>query len=510
MTPRGRDRLRRALVIMGGLVVATLASSLALEAWLSHRDAKRYPPPGQMVDIGGRRLHLQCRGVGTPTVVMEMGAGAWSVYWAGIRDELAGTTRTCVYDRAGLGWSDPGPSTISSDQLVDDLYLLLRRSGEQGPFVLVGHSLGGWIVRLYEARFPGDVAALALVESAHPRQWEELPPAVWDFVGSSAGGLRFLAWSGHFGTLRLMADRLATQQLPESVMPAYRASAIRPSRYSTMAAVIDATPGIASDVEELPGLGSLPLLVVSAGRSFDALRGSGADIPFDRANEVWRRLQEELGALSTRSMHLVSPASTHDIHVDDPEIIVRGLKALVDTVRLDRGDPPTASSAASAHLEGPPATAPWAAASGAFPSLPLVSDPEVDSLLANVERAYRDMDVESFVGLFSEDFEQLDVPRRVEIQGRDAWRKQTTAINGAHTRMGRIHHGRARLGNSVVVELEWYGTLRGEAFGDGLGPRSYRYTGLGLLELEDGKISRQVIYGDVPTLEEQLQSSLRR
>lgn len=338
MTTTGSERYRRPLVFGIALLLGVLVASLGLEVGLEARDLKRYPPPGRLIDVGGRRLHLHCSGTGTPTVVMEMGAGAWSVHWTQIRERLAASTRVCVYDRAGLGWSDPARDPVSSARLVDDLYMLLHHSRESGPFVLVGHSLGGWIVRLYQARFPWDVAGIALVESAHPRQWEELPPEVWEFVESSARGLRFIAGLGHFGALRILGDRLATEPLPETVLPAYRVAAVRPSMYSTMAATIAATPAIGADVAELRDLGRLPLMVVSAGRSFDAFREADADLPFDRANEVWARLQDDLSKLSTRSTHLISPAATHSIQLDDPELVTRALAALVDTVRSGQFD----------------------------------------------------------------------------------------------------------------------------------------------------------------------------
>lgn len=136
--------------------------------------------------------------------------------------------------------------------------------------------------------------------------------------------------------------------------------------------------------------------------------------------------------------------------------------------------------------------------------LPGTSDPEVDQLLADLEDAYASMDVQGFISLFAEDFEQVDVNRRVHVRGREAWRRQTERVNGAHREMARIHHGRARVGDWVVVEIEWSGTVRGEVLDTAGRDRTYRYSGIGLLELEDGRLGRQILYADFRTLLDQL------
>jgi len=109
-----------------------------------------YPPPGRLVDSGGRKLHLHGSGEGTPTVILMAGAGAFSIDWALVQQEVAGTTRVCSYDRAGLGWSDPGPAEETVEETVEDLHLLLRAAGETGPYLLVGASIGGVYNRAYQ------------------------------------------------------------------------------------------------------------------------------------------------------------------------------------------------------------------------------------------------------------------------------------------------------------------------------------------------------------------------
>jgi hypothetical protein len=138
--------------------------------------------------------------------------------------------------------------------------------------------------------------------------------------------------------------------------------------------------------------------------------------------------------------------------------------------------------------------------------LPPRSTPAVDELLDRAESAYATKDIEAFVSLFAADFRQVDVNRRVHVFGRNAWREQTALINAAHRDMGRRHHGRAVVGNWVVAEIEWWGTVRGEALGADGEDRGYRYGGLALIEISDGLIRRQVIYSDYVSLQRQLGS----
>lgn len=318
------------------LVVVLLILGAITELVLERRDAHRFPPPGRLVDVGGRALHIRCAGSGSPTLVLEMGAGTSSLVWETVYRDLSRVTHVCAYDRAGYGWSDAGPMPRTGDALVSDLHALLRASGEHGPFVLAGHSFGGWVIRLYRARHPENVVGIALVDAAHPRQWRELPPEIWSMTRSVAGTMGWMATAGRFGLLRLMVDRLATQRLPDSVMPAYRATVIRPSAIASFASEVANSERIAERVEKLDDLDDLPLAVVTAGRSFDAFRAVAPDWPFEEAQRTWMRLQAEFLGLSTRSRQYVSPESTHDIQTDDPGLVVTALTDLVEVVRADR------------------------------------------------------------------------------------------------------------------------------------------------------------------------------
>jgi pimeloyl-ACP methyl ester carboxylesterase len=159
--------LGASLALLLGLVLAGYIYEPLAEA----ADAKAYPPPGQMVDVGGYRLHINCIGTGSPTVVIEAGLGDWSTTWAGyVQPEVAKMTRVCTYDRAGMGWSEAGPLPRDAAQFAKELHSLLQNANVPGPYVMVGHSLGGFGVRVFVHDYAAEIAGVVLIESMNPRQ----------------------------------------------------------------------------------------------------------------------------------------------------------------------------------------------------------------------------------------------------------------------------------------------------------------------------------------------------
>src|SRR5262245_3211505 len=155
-------RARRALLWLLVAVVALAGTGAIYQAAATARDARRYPPPGQLVNVGGYRLHLYCAGEGSPTVVLEAVSGGLAIDWAWVQPEGARTTRVCTYDRAGRGWSEPGPAPRDARQLARELHTLLRNAAVPGPYVLAGHSAGGLFAREYAAQYPDEVVGLVL------------------------------------------------------------------------------------------------------------------------------------------------------------------------------------------------------------------------------------------------------------------------------------------------------------------------------------------------------------
>lgn len=476
--------MRRALVCAVALMsVSALDVSAQPMAALSTTSALG-PPPGRLVDVGGYRLHIACVGTGAPTIVIDAGAGSWSLQWTAVQRSAAATGATvCTYDRAGLGWSDVSPRPRRTAQMADELHALVHNAGLAPPLVLAGHSLGAWNVRAYQARYPEEVVGLVLLDGAHEQQWTRLPAIAWELTKMSAAATRARADTVRRGGMAPadVADVLFLNFVPERRAD-YVASMRDPRTYDTIAAETASADVSASDVpRSAPGaLGDLPLVVVTAMDSFGAF--AGTPIPQAEANAVWQQLQTELVQLSRSSEQIRSERGHHRLYESDPQAAVQGLQRMVALVRA-RAAVPAALGIDRAKL-------------------PTTSTPDVDRLLKNLETSYRAKDVDAFVGLFTDDFTQLDVNRRVHVRGRETWTEWTHRINTAHTTMDRVHRGRAVIGPWVVVEIEWSGELRPGAVGPA--ERSYRYTGLGLLRLAGGRIQEQVLYGDFATFSEQI------
>lgn len=171
---------------VGILVVLSLAGAY-YESAAEAADLKAYPPPGRMIDVGGHRLHIHCMGTGSLTVVIDAGWGGWSASWSSwVQPDAAKTTRECTYDRAGMGWSEPGPLPRTAESVARELHILRQRAGVAGPYVLVGHSMGGLTMRTFAHAYPADVAGVVLVDSMSPSQAKPADPAAPPSPASSS------------------------------------------------------------------------------------------------------------------------------------------------------------------------------------------------------------------------------------------------------------------------------------------------------------------------------------
>src|SRR5688572_9722843 len=171
-------RLAFVRYVLLGLAVILLVRPSAVARPQDATSSPPLPPPGRLIDLGGWRVHLHCTGdvrPSQPTVILEAGSGDFSVDWSLVQPDVARFARVCSYDRAGAGWSDLGPRPRTMHQLVSELHTLLEKAGERPPYVLVGHSFGGWLVRLYRTMYPADVAGMVLVEAGGDNPWRKTP-----------------------------------------------------------------------------------------------------------------------------------------------------------------------------------------------------------------------------------------------------------------------------------------------------------------------------------------------
>jgi pimeloyl-ACP methyl ester carboxylesterase len=278
-------------------------------------DRRTYVAPGQLVDVGGHRLHLHCAGSGTPTVVLESGLGETSAYWGSISTALAPDTRVCAYDRAGRGWSDPAAEQ-DGVAVTADLRTLLDRAHVPGPFVFVGHSSGAQYVRIFAGRYPEQVAGMVLLDAQPTDAFEGLPayPAFYSAFRRISALLPSLA---RLGVGRLIPVDGALPQPARNIQRLHHAS---PRLYRSLRDELAELPTSLAQARSFENLGDRPLVVVTATR--DALAG-------------WLPLQDRMARLSTNSSHRLVPY-THDALVTDRTAAEASTQAIRDVVHAAR------------------------------------------------------------------------------------------------------------------------------------------------------------------------------
>jgi pimeloyl-ACP methyl ester carboxylesterase len=310
---------------------------------------------GHAVDIEGRSLNISCAGFGAPAVILEAGGGGYGGYgWRMVQQEIAKFTKACWYDRAGEGWSDPAPTARSSTTVVQDLNELLQRAPVPGPYVMVGHSIGGEYIRVFTARFPSEVAGVVLVDSTHPEQREpaimlspinRLPKFARQILCSA------LPLAGRFGVIRLFV-----RNTPVYVPPEFRSeenAAVRAMRNQRVKAFetesaqgCAATDGGALKTDKGSGnpevdqaasnagnLGDRPLIVLTAGQYWKPDDPVAAQ-QIAEFHETWiHQLQPELARLSTNGKQIIVQSSDHGIPEKAPGAVVGAVHEIVTEVR---------------------------------------------------------------------------------------------------------------------------------------------------------------------------------
>ena len=287
-------------------------------------DSTTMPTTGRLIDVGGHELYLSCAGSGSPTVVLEPGAGATSAQMGWIAPAVARSTRVCVYDRAGRGWSEPADTPQDGAQIATDLHTLLHRAGESGPYVLAGHSFGGLYVRAFAAHYPDEVAGLVLVDATAAQEpAKSVIPAPRAHDEPAAGRVPVLASLAARVGLTRVAGQLDLGSLPPRSRDEARASLAQPSWVTS--AVDEYTRGTASmqEAASLRDFADKPLFVLTAGEH----------------PASWLAAQEELLTLSSNSAHQIVAGATHTDMVLEEEYAAatsRAVLAVVDSARNHR------------------------------------------------------------------------------------------------------------------------------------------------------------------------------
>ena len=333
------------LVVLLGTLVLLLAAGAVYQITGTWRDRRRFPPPGHLVRFNERRMHIHVTGDGTPAVVFESGMGASCLSWTLVQPLVAQFTRAVSYDRAGHGWSDPAREPRTAQQVAQELHVLLDAAGVPGPYVLVGHSFGGYVNRAFAHLYRDEVVGMVLVDSVHPAEWEN---PTQEQLRMIEVGLRYAwiaAWLARLGFVRFCLARLARgsprlgkaavsafgvdtaaaaqriageiRKLPAPILPIVRAMWSQPKNFMSLGQHVAALPVSAAQAAAASTLGDLPLVVLSG----------------DHHAAPYADWQRDLAQLSSCGRHVVASDSGHWIHLDHPELVTGAIREVVATAR---------------------------------------------------------------------------------------------------------------------------------------------------------------------------------
>jgi pimeloyl-ACP methyl ester carboxylesterase len=329
------------------LLALVIAIGAVWEQVAQRAAARRFPAPGKLVDIGGRKIQLDCRGSGSPTVVLIHGLDAGgSLAWSAVHDSIARTTRTCAYSRAGIMWSDPTPR-FTPTGMVEDLHAALAAGGEHAPFVLVGHSLGGPINLLYTKHYGDQVAGLVMVDATHPEQFIRFKQIGISTANAAVRVLKVVASVSWTGVGRLMTGQI--RPMPNQAMDvvlAQRAWAPRSIRgaITEMSALDD----ILAEAATARNLGDRPLIVLTAMKPMSAEERRAVGITEEQAQaqkKMWLEMHQEEARWSTAGRQVVVPDASHYIQFDRPDLVIAAVAEVVAAVRGGASAPGSTGSA---------------------------------------------------------------------------------------------------------------------------------------------------------------------
>lgn len=330
------------LTVLVIIIAALMLTGIVYQQIGAAIDRRRVLPPGKVVGPRGGRFHVNCKGEGEVTVILESGISASSLSWAKVQSEVSEFATVCSYDRAGFGWSDRRPGKRTPGRLAQELHLMLNAAGIKPPYILVGHSFGGLIVRAYAVQFPDEVSGVVLVDALHPNEWAQptrdqrrvlVGGVLLSWIGAvmcSVGVVRLcisLAARGRTRTGQTVLRSFGAQaaevvnrivgevtKLPSELLVAVRAHWTQPKSFLTQARYFASLPQSSCEVLNLHLPADVPLVVLSADNPIAA-----------RAEE-----QRQLATLCSGAEHIMVPNCGHWIHLDRADLVVDAIRRLTE------------------------------------------------------------------------------------------------------------------------------------------------------------------------------------
>lgn len=313
------------------LVITTLYNAIA-----TFREDRK-PPPGQLIDVGGYRLHLNVAGEGSPTIVLDHSLGGVEGYL--LIEQISKLTRVCIYDRAGYGWSDRSPYPRSSYNIVQELDTLLTTAKIEPPYILVGNSFGSYNVRLYAHLFPEKVVGMVLTDALHETGMQQMSLPLkalklffisgfgMSILGSVLGIIRLLKLLGIFELLKP-----GLRRFPKSSLHSVKRSFCRPKHWLTMGQEMIHLNQSAREVSIVKSLGTLPLVSIEAHSFFQPSIWT-LIIPLQAANQLRERMHAELSNLSSDYLQVEASESGHFVWIDQPNVIIDAVRTVLNKIK---------------------------------------------------------------------------------------------------------------------------------------------------------------------------------
>jgi pimeloyl-ACP methyl ester carboxylesterase len=326
---RVAERIVLSVVVLVAAFVAGSASynAIALGWFRAHN-----PPPGNIYLVNGHKMHMNCMGSGSPTIVLESGLGNDALIWGGVQPILSKTTRVCSYDRAGLGWSYPLSVPSDADHIAAELHELLREANVTGPIVLMGHSIAGIYMRDYATRYPAQIAGIVFVDGSTPLQDENPAMKAMSAKGPPQWVGNLLMKSAfRVGVPRLMGLCSRSTKGFETHAGKMLSEDICHSQIGAMIAEMENVDQSGQETIHTGPYGALPILIIS----HDPDKTSKQFPPQQKLvmEKAWSRMQEDLKKLSTRSRRIIAKGSSHYVQIDRADLIEKEVPLFIEQIR---------------------------------------------------------------------------------------------------------------------------------------------------------------------------------
>jgi len=321
--------LRRIVLGILLLLLGMAGAGFLYENISEARDRRFNPMPGKLINVGGMKMHINCTGEGTPIVILDSGLGDSYISWHKVQPEIAKFSRVCSYDRAGLGYSDASSEPRTSKVIAEQLHTLLQAAQVPPPYILVGHSMGGYDVRLYASLYRSEVAGMVLVDASHPDQENRVPPELKGMEKSWQREAEFLEYATPFGIPRLFG--FCDEQ------PLLRAADCNFHTAREGVAELKAVSTSATQTAATGSLGDMPLAVLS----HDPDKSSSEFSPDlnKSLSQIWDKMQDELSHLSTRGTRAIAKNSSHYIQSDRPDMVINAVRNVLEQARQPQSAP---------------------------------------------------------------------------------------------------------------------------------------------------------------------------